>query len=76
MMPLAKIDRSASSGAHGYLRWTTKVSGDGAEVDLMAVLMKPQPWLALVFWSMENLTSLDVIGWPLENFTPCRRVNV
>ena len=29
-MPLAKIDRSASSGAHGYLRWTTTVSGDGA----------------------------------------------
>jgi len=36
---LENSDRSASSGAHGYLRLTTTVLGDGAETDLMAVLM-------------------------------------
>jgi len=31
---------------------------------------------AALAWSMENFTSADVIGLPLENFTPLRRVNV
>ncbi len=75
-IPLAKIDRSASSGAHGNFRWITTVSGDGASTDLIAESRKAQPFVALRFWSIENFTSAEVIGLPSENLTPCLSLKV
>ncbi len=65
------------SGAHAYFSLIVTVLGSVAVTDSMAELMKPQPVSAVLeFSSIENFTSAEVIGEPLEKVTPSRRVIV
>ena len=76
MIPLAKRAMSARNGDHGYFVWITTVSGSGVWMSLIATSMNPQPWSSTRASSIENLTSAEVMGWPFENLTPGRSLNV
>src|SRR4051812_32075700 len=76
MMPLLGHARSASSGAHGYFVLITTVLSSGVETEAIAALMNSQPPLVPLASSSENLTSADVMGWPLLNLTLSRSVRV
>ncbi len=73
---MLKLARSASSGAQGYFVVMTTVDGSGASMFLMATSRNSQPPSVLRALSSENLTSAEVIGEPLLNFTPCFSLNV
>src|ERR1035441_454783 len=75
--PLANRAISAWRGDQGVLVVTTTWNLLGVEMPLMSALMKVQGLLALAATRIiENLTSADVISWPLLNNTPWRRLNV
>ena len=77
MIPFEKAEISESSGAHGADRWTATVDGFTATSFVIAKSRKLSgPFLFFRARSIEKTTSAAVSGFPLENFTPGRSLNV